>query len=42
MESWGSITFGSYDSGHFKSHIPLETLLFTQDDLVTEEETGRV
>jgi hypothetical protein len=40
MGSWGSITFGSYDSGHFKSQIPLETLLlFTQDDLVIENET---
>lgn len=41
MGSWGSITFGLYDSDHFKSHIPLETLLlFTQDDLVVEQEQG--
>jgi hypothetical protein len=39
MGSWGSITFGAYDRGHFKSQIPLETLLlFTQDDLVIEGE----
>ena len=40
MGSWGSITFGAYGRGDFKSQIPLETLLlFTQDDLVIEEES---
>src|SRR6201986_3044750 len=39
MGSWGSIRFGNYERGDFKSQIPLETLLlFTQDDLVVEEE----
>lgn len=39
MGSWGSIRFGAYEKGDFKSQIPLETLLlFTQEDLVIEEE----